>query len=160
MAYLDFINNAFTRVQAVIVSLGAASAGQLVGLDAAGKLDVSVLPTGIGADTQAATASEALTAGDLVNIDPANGQVRKADNSNGRPADGFVIAAVANGATATVYFDGTNASVTAPLGPVYLGTAGGVTATAPLTPGTTIQRVGTIGPGGLAFQFLIPFVNQ
>ena len=37
------------EVEATVVSAGAGNAGDVVGLDATGKIDVSVLPTGIGA---------------------------------------------------------------------------------------------------------------
>ena len=70
-----------------------------------------MMPSGLGADTASVTASEALAAGDYVNIwDNAGAvRVRKADaNTLGKPADGFVIAAVANAATALVYLEGQN----------------------------------------------------
>ncbi len=58
---------------------------------------------------------------------------RLADNSNGRQADGFVVTEFLAAATATVYpLDGVNANLTGlTIGAEYwLGTAGGVTATA------------------------------
>ena len=49
-------------------SAGASDAGKLVALDAAGRINTTMMPTGIGADTAIIVASEALSAGDLVNI--------------------------------------------------------------------------------------------
>ena len=122
------------QLLAVIVSVGAGDAGKIVGLGSDGRLDASVMPVGIGADTTQAVASEALGAGKYVQYHNNAGvfSARLADNSNGRQADGFVLAAVASAATATVYpLDGTNAQQTGlTIGSRYwLGTAGGVTDT-------------------------------
>lgn len=150
--YIDLVAGAFQRVAATVISLGAPSAGTILALDASGKIDSSVLPTGVGAETLAVTASEALTAGSMVNIVGAT--CRLADNSNGRRADGFVLAAVANAAVAQVYITGVNTAVTTPLGEVFLGTAGAVIAAGalPTAAGTIVQRVGTVTATGLAFD--------
>lgn len=55
-------------VNAKIISAGAADSGKLPQLDATGRVDSSVLPVGIGADTAAIVASEILAAGDLINV--------------------------------------------------------------------------------------------
>src|SRR5690606_35480393 len=61
-------------------SAGAADAGKLAMLDANGRLDSTMMPVGIGADTASIQASEALAAGDFVNIHSSSGaRVRKAD---------------------------------------------------------------------------------
>lgn len=94
-------------------SAGNGSADKIPHLDSQGKLDVSFLPTGIGADTAGIQASEALAAGDYVNIHDvtSSARVRKADASDpNKRAHGFVIAAVSSGANATVYFEGANAN--------------------------------------------------
>jgi hypothetical protein len=142
-------NNAgtITEKAATVTSAGVGNAGNITALDSTGHLDNSVMPTGIGADTQAITASEALAAGDLVNIWNSTGaKARKADGSvAGKEAHGFVLAAVASAATATVYFTGTDTQVTgATPGVVFLSAAtpGGFTSTAPSGTGQTIQRVG------------------
>lgn len=119
---------------AIVVSAGVADAGKIPGLDATGRLDTSVLPVGIGADTVQAVASEALGAGKFVNYHDDVGvfSARLADNSNGRQADGFVIEAAALAAPATVYpLDGTNAELTGLTiaARYWLGTAGAVTVT-------------------------------
>ena len=71
------------EVEGTVVSAGAGNAGDIPALDATGKLDMSVMPNGIGADTAIIEASESLTAGDFVNIYNNTGTaiVRKADAS-------------------------------------------------------------------------------
>lgn len=104
----------FDEVSGVVSSAGAANDGDIPALDAGGKLDVSLMPTGIGADTASIVSSENLAAGDLVNIwqDTGTTKVRKADaTTSGKQADGFVLASVTAPSPALVYFDGTNAQV-------------------------------------------------
>jgi hypothetical protein len=134
--------------EASAASTGAPDAGKIPALDASGRLDSSLMPTGIGADTQVIQASEALAAGDLVNIHnvAGNARVRKADAATaGKEAHGFVLAAVGSGANATVYFEGTNAQVTGQTpGPVFLSAAtpGLATTTPPAASGNVVQRIG------------------
>ncbi len=128
-------------------SAGAGDAGKVVTLDGSGRLDSTVLPVGIGADTAAIVASEALSAGDFVNVHNSTGaRVRKADASTtGKKAMGFVLTAVASGATATVYFEGTNTAVTGQTpGEVYLDplNPGKATTTLPTTAGQVQQILG------------------
>jgi hypothetical protein len=122
------------QLLATIVSVGAGDAGKIVGLGADGRLDASVMPVGIGAQTTQAVASEALGAGKFVQYHDNGGvfSARLADNSNGRQADGFVLAASSAAQAATVYpLDATNTAITGlTVGLRYwLGVAGGVTAT-------------------------------
>lgn len=114
-------------------SAGAADAGKLVALDNTGKIDSTMIPTAAG-NSRAVPASEALAAGAFVNLFSNAGAlgVRNADNSNNRPANGYVTAAVASGAQATVYdIDGINSGLTGlTIGTTYyLGTGGGTIAT-------------------------------
>lgn len=118
----------------VDVSAGAGDAGKIPALNSSGKIDDTLLPDGVGADTFTATASEALSAGDFVNAYSNAGtwSVRLADNSNNRPANGFVKAAFSSAATATVYpLDAVNDELSGlTIGTdYYLGTAGGVIGT-------------------------------
>lgn len=129
-------------------SSGAPDAGKLPQLDASGRLDASFLPVGIGADTGSVVASEALSAGELVNLWNNAGafSMRKADGSTaGKEAHGFVLSAVAASASGAVYFEGTNTQVTglAP-GVQYLSatTPGKSTTTPPNGAGQVVQRVG------------------
>ena len=134
-------------VNSKTTSAGAGDSGKLPALDGSGKLDESFLPTGIGADTQTAPASEALSAGDLVNIwdDAGTTKVRKADaTSVGKEAHGFVLASVLLAGTATIYFEGSNTGVTGLTGgKQYLATtAGQATITPPSGSGNVVQVVG------------------
>lgn len=145
--FISLNGGQLTEKAPATTSTGAADAGRIVALDSAGRLDTTVLPIGIGADTQAIVASEALAAGDLVNIYSNGGtpNARKADATNGRRAMGFVTAAVSNGANATVYFEGSISGKTGlTIGaPQYLSaTAGGTTETAPTTAGQIVQEIG------------------
>ena len=143
-------NNAGTlaEVEARQSSAGSADAGRIPALDPGGRFDVSMMPTGIGADTVQITASEALGAGDLVNVWNSGGspRVRKADASaTGKDAHGFVTAAVALGAAATVFFEGNNQQVAGlSAGVQFLSatTAGAATSVAPSGAGQVVQRVG------------------
>jgi hypothetical protein len=126
-------------------SAGSGDAGEFVTLDAAGKLDASLLPNGVGADANTLTSGEALSAGDFVYI-TAGGTVLKADcTAIGKAARGYVLAAVANAAPATVYFDESNNVLTGltPGATYYMhSTAGGVTSTPTTTTGQIVQEVG------------------
>lgn len=145
--YIKNSTGTLTEQAAVQTSAGAGNAGNIPALDSTGRLDNSMMPVGIGADTAVITASEALAAGDFVNVWNSTGaKVRKADAStSGKEAHGYVLAAVSNAAAATVYFEGSNTQVTgATPGVVYLSatTPGGFTSTAPSATGQTVQRIG------------------
>lgn len=126
---------------------GAPNADKIPALDAAGRLDASMMPTGLGADTAVIMASETLAAGDFVNIHNVSGnaRVRKADAATaGKEAHGFVLAGVASAANATVFFEGTNTGVTGQTpGVAFLSTTAGLgTPTAPSVAGQVVQRIG------------------
>lgn len=135
-----------TMLNATAASAGAGDASKIPQLDASGRLDSTLLPVGVGADTAIITTSEALVAGDLVNIwDSSGAKVRKADHAtSGKEAHGFVLVGVASGSPATVYFEGTNTAVTGLTpGVQFLGTtAGKSTNVAPSATGNVVQRVG------------------
>jgi len=142
---IHLVAGKLTQIEATVISAGAGDAGELVALDSSGKIDVSVLPTGVGPDVKNILASEAIGAGKYVNIYDNGGtaNIRLADNSNSRPAHGFVKDAVANAAVGTVYFEGANDDLTGltPGARYYLGTAGGVTITPPAFPAATIHQL-------------------
>lgn len=145
--YINTTTGDFTERAAVTSSAGAGDAGKIPGLDGTGKLDTSFMPVGIGADTQAITTSEALAAGDLVNVWSSTGaKARKADaTAAGKKARGFVLASVISGGTATVYFEGTITGLTGlTAGAEYFlsTTAGTPTATPPTGSGNVIQSIG------------------
>ena len=144
--FIRLVAGALTEIAGVVTSAGAGNDGDIPALDATGRLDTSVMPVGIGADTAAITASEALAAGDFVNIWDSTGfKVRKADATvAGKEAHGFVLAAVASAATATVYLEGPNTQVTAQTaGKVYLQTTAGIGgSTVPSASGNVVQIIG------------------
>ncbi len=150
---LQLVNNIPTEVEANIASAGAGDAGKLVALDSTGRIDSTMMPVGIGADTVTIQASENLAAGDYVNIHDVTGspRVRKADASTasaGEQAHGFVLNNVTSGANATVYFEGPNTALTSlTIGATYVvshTTPGGVVAlaSASTTSGHILQVVG------------------
>ena len=144
--FLRLVAGVLTEIAATVTSSGASSDGDLVALDSSGRLDNSVMPVGIGADTKTIAASEALAAGDWVNVWNSTGaKVRKADATTaGKEAHGFVLAAVSSGANALVYFEGTNTQVSGQTpGPVFLQTTAGTGgATIPSASGNVVQNLG------------------
>lgn len=133
-----------TIVNSTTTSVGAGSSGKVVALDAAGKIDNSMLS--FGPELSTATASEALTAGNLVNIYSNVGVVtmRKADAAANRPANGYVLASVASSAVGVYYADGRITGLTGltPGQSLFLGAAGAATATAPTAAGSACQQIG------------------
>lgn len=161
--YLYINGGAITEKASLQSSAGAGDAGKIPALDASGRLDTSMMPVGIAADTASIVASEALAAGDWVNVWNSGGaKVRKADATvAGKEAHGFVLAAVANGANATVYFEGTNTAVTGQTpGVVFLSTTAGLgTPTAPSAAGNVVQRIGyAVSATAVNFQSQPPVV--
>jgi hypothetical protein len=146
--FLRILAGVIGELEALVTSAGAGDAGKIPALDATGKLDNSLMPVGIGADSKTLAASENLAAGDLVNVwnDSGTAKARKADATTaGKEANGFVLAAVTSGNNATVYFDGTNTQLSGltPGAVYYLAaTAGGITNTPPSASGNVVQRVG------------------
>ena len=142
--FIRLVAGVLTEVFGVQSSAGAGNAGDIVALDDTGKIDPTMMPTGVGADVVMLTATEALSAGNVVNIH--SGGVRKADASTaGKEADGFVLAGVTLGGSATVYKEGSNTQLSGlTLGAdLYLSTTpGAVTATPPTGAGNIVQRVG------------------
>jgi hypothetical protein len=134
---------------AVTASAGAADASKIPALDSGGKLDATMMPAGLGTDSRSGIlASEAIAAGALVDVYNNAGvlNVRNASaTASGKEADGFTLAAIASGASGTVYFEGTITGLTGLTigGRCYLGTAGGaVVQTPPAASGNVLQFVG------------------
>ena len=160
-----FKNNSGTLTEeaAIQSSSGAGDAGKIIALDTSGRIDNSMMPVGIGADTQSVTASEDLAAGDFVNVYNSSGaKCRKADASTaGKEASGFVLAGVTSGNSATIYFEGTNTQVTGMTpGTVFLSTTPGIaTSTAPSASGNVVQRIGfATSATTINFQCQLPIV--
>jgi hypothetical protein len=147
--YLALIAGKLKEVFAIQTSAGAADAGKIIALDSTGRVDPTMMPVGIGAEAITATATEALTAGNFVNVYNNAGAigVRKADaTTNAKPANGFVLIGVANAAVATVYLiSQTNTALTGlTAGAEYWlsTTPGGVITTAPAAAGNLVQFLG------------------
>ena len=146
--YLNLVSGKVKEATPITTSAGAGYASKIPQTDGSGRLDSSLMPVGFGSETKTITASEALSAGDLVNIHNSTGlKVRKADaTSPSKPAHGFVLSSVSNGASATVYYGNLNTALSGlTVGDeLYLSssTPGGVSATPPSSAGHIVQRVG------------------
>jgi hypothetical protein len=133
-----------------VTSAGVADANKIPALDATGRLDISLMPTGVTQEVTVCASFENLTAGDFVNLFLSGGviQARKADaTTNGKPAHGFVLANVVSPANATVFRESSDNTALAGLtigSDYYLSTtAGGVTVTPPPAAGNIVQALGT-----------------
>lgn len=146
--------NASGQLNAALLGAAATGAGKIPILDGNGRLDATTMPAGFGVDQNLITATEALSAGEFVNVHA--GGVRKADAATNKPAHGFVLSAVANGAQATVVAEGTNTSVSSlTMGPVWLSatTPGAATNTPPTGAGKIVQPLGTaVSSSAVNFQ--------
>lgn len=150
----------------ITTSAGVGDSGKGIGLDNTGRIDNSMMPVGIGAETQVIAASEALAAGDFVNIWNSGDtvKVRKSDaTSSGKEAHGFVLSAVISGANATVYFlSQTNTSLVGltPGTKYFISTtAGTISVTPPAGTGNVVQSVGYAGSAtALVFRPSDPIV--
>lgn len=94
---------------------------------------------------KAITTSEALSAGNIVNLHNSSGlKCRKASASLGYEAHGFVLEDVSSGGTAMVFTDGENPYLSSlTVGPLFLSsTSGGVTSTVYSTSGYLVQPIG------------------
>lgn len=136
-----------TQTQGATVG-GSASAYEIPLCDVNGLLPLSFMPTGVGPDTSQMVASEALSAGAMVNVWSNSGtqNARNADNSStSKITTGVVIAAVASAGTATVYYSGilNGLSGLTPGATYFLGAAGAITLAPPTSSGTVTQIVGT-----------------
>lgn len=146
--YLKISGGVMSEQAAIQSSAGAGDAGKIPALDSGGRFDSTMMPVGVGAETVTLVASEALAAGDFVNVwdDSGTPKARKADASTaGKEANGFVLAAFDSAASATVYLSGINNQLTSLTGgSVYYlsGTPGAATATAPSSSGNIVQRLG------------------
>ncbi|MGK7925529.1 MAG: hypothetical protein AB4290_09830 [Spirulina sp.] len=103
-------------------------------------------------ETGTMTASEALTANDLINIfdDAGTLKMQKADADN-KPAHGFVKEAVALAAQGTAYYKGL-IPVAASEGSYYTGVAGALTQTPDYSSGKVVQYIGYGTPDGVYFE--------
>lgn len=140
------------------VTGGGGDANKVAALDGTGRFPLAMMPTDVADELEAIVCSEALSAGDFVNVFDAGGGVfkaRKADANANKPAHGFVKAAYTTAQAADIYFEGINAAVTSVTpGALYLSAAtpGGFTAVVPSAAGQLVQQVG-IGVNASAIKF-------
>ncbi len=147
--YLRNLAGKVVELEALVTSAGVGDAGKIVATDSTGRLDISLMPVGVGAEVSIVATSENLTSGNFVNFHNSTGiKARKADASvNTKPAIGFVLANVTSPANATVYpISNKNTALSAlTVGTEYYlsTTPGAVTDTAPSAAGNIVQRLGT-----------------
>lgn len=146
---IDLTTNEEILQEFTTTSAGAGDAGKGVALNPDGDIDPTMLPPGVGAETVVCASSENLAAGDYINYwnDAGTLKARLADADNGRPADGYVKAAVTSPANATVYPLGTintdHSSLTVDTVYFLSATPGGVTDDiSGFGDGDIIQRIG------------------
>lgn len=142
------LTNGLPSLESGATTGGSVDANKVPALDPSGRLSVAMMPVGYANEAGTAAASEALSAGALVNLYNNGGALgmRNADSGTpGKEAHGFVLTAVASGATGTYYLPGsTNTAVTArTIGArQFLGAVGALVETAPTTSGSASQLVG------------------
>lgn len=148
---IDNTTGLVKEVAALDVATGASDSGLIIALDSSGRIPVGFLPTGIGQDTLIAPASEAISAGAMLNLwyDAANTTVKwrnadKATAAGAKEAHAFANAGYASGANVTGIFEGRVTGLTGltPGVRCWLGNAGAVTQTPTTTAGESLQRLG------------------
>lgn len=146
------------EVEGLQESSGAADAGKIPALNAKGEIDKTMLPN---IEIKTRLAAENLTAGQYVYIDAAEEVNIASADVGGNPTFGYVEDTVLAGASVDVYFDGTNASLSAliPGDEYFLSdvTPGAVVNTAPVGANKIIQSVGyAISPTEIQTNFSRP----
>ena len=132
-------------LNATQTSAGAADAEKIVQLDGSGRLSKTMMPVGFGSDSTTIIASEALEAGNFINIWSNEGvpSARKATASQkGKEAHAFVLESVASGVEVTINFEGSNTAVTgATPGPMFLSETPGLATNVPPTGAGKVQQI-------------------
>lgn len=152
----------YKELEGLQTSAGSGDQGKIPALNTAGKIDITMMPSGVGTPTQSMTAGESLSAGDFVYINTSDSnKIYKADaDAAAKAAVGYVLAAATTNNPVTVYFEGINDQLSGlTLGARYYlsATAGGVTSTKPSTAGQIVQYVGiAISTSALAFNPQLP----
>lgn len=105
--YIALLNGVETEVEGTVTGGTVTQAGEIVALDATGRLDTTIMPVGVVADTYSGTAFENLTAANPFVYIRSDGQIANASaTSGGNATVGFVINNVSAAGTALVYFEG------------------------------------------------------
>lgn len=155
--FLDPVTGFSREREGTVTGGTAGQAGDILALDASGRIDESVLPVGLGPDVYNSLASEILTAGAFVYVDSGAEIANAFAGVSGFPALGFVLTPSAIGEPATVYFEGQNNALTGltPGARYYLSdtTPGGVTTTPVSGTGKKHQYLGNaISTTTIAFE--------
>ena len=147
---LNLTTGSLNEVALLDSSAGVADAGKAIALDSTGKLNLNMMPTGMGPELNSFVTSEDLAAGDWVNVYDATGTptARKADATNSsKRAHGFVKEGVVAPAAVDVYFDAANDVLTGlTAGTRYFlsaATPGSEVTTPPSAAGNLVQYLGT-----------------
>jgi hypothetical protein len=111
--FLNLENGKRKLDSAIDSSAGASDSGKIIKLDSNGKIDLTLLPNGIGEDAVEIVTFEDLSAGDFVNIflDGGVAKVRKADATNSRDANGFVLESKNEPTPVKDFFECTNSQL-------------------------------------------------
>ena len=140
--YLSLVGGAQVEVEANNTSAGAGDAGKIIALDAAGKIDPSMLPANVNEPFQILVAFIALSPGSMVNI-RSDGKVQLANATSSLTAVGFVLAASSVNSNATVFFEGlvTGLSGLTPGAKYYLDSTAGQITDVPVTASGRLHQV-------------------
>lgn len=150
--FLDFDFTTGTKIlkTPIATSSGSADAGKMVRTNSDGVIDITLLPSNIGAESFTVIAGENLAANDLIYLYDDNGirKCKKAIATNENTlAKGYVTTSASAGSEVTVYTSGyiTSSGLDYSKSSVYLSatTAGAVTQTAPSGSGQWVQIVGS-----------------
>lgn len=145
--YVALQSGQLAEVVTIQLSAGAGDAGKIASVDSTGRFDVTLMPVGVIPEVINRVTSENLSAGDMVNIynNASVPTARRADNSNGRKAHGFVLAGTTSPAAANIYLEGIITGLTSltPGAQQYLGVTGAATETPPSGTGVISQQIGT-----------------
>lgn len=147
MAANKYVSQVAGKLKEIYASV-TSTPNAIVAADSTGRIDMSMMPVGVGAEIVLAVASEALSTGAFVNLYNNAGvlNVRNADNTtNGKKAHGFVIAAVASAGTASVYtVSQSNTQLTGLVAgsDYFLSTIGTISVTPPSSTGNLVQQLG------------------
>lgn len=149
--YLARVSGVTTEVVPAVTT----AADSIVATGADGKIDVSMLPVGVGPEVRVVAAFEDLTAGNFVNLFLSGGVIkaRKADaTTSGKPAHGFVLSNVTAPANATVFgLSNTNTALSGlTIGSVYYLST---------TPGGVMIAPGPVGSGVRSQELGIPHLT-
>jgi hypothetical protein len=148
-----------TLLTAINTSTGVTDANKILSTNSLGQLDASFMPAGVEIQTESATATEDLVAGNFINFYDNGGtpSVRKAiSNDVDKIAHGFILNNFLTGTIVLAYTKGVNTSLPSTEGLKYYlsaTTAGLGTTTVPTqTSGSFQQFLGAGVPSGVLFE--------